>query len=169
MKTLNGKALKVGVIGLAAVMASTLASYSIAGNDSHDGKGRDQEMREGHGPMKPMDMFSERMLERMAADLKFDDVTKEKAAQLFASAREERKAMMEGLRDLRDPMRDLKPSDKDYIQQVTEIATKRSDFMIKLDVQQAQTRQKLYSLLNDEQIKMLETFAEKDHKGGKHQ
>lgn len=153
MTKFNGKALKVGALGLAALMTASFTTVSMA-----QGQESKEAPQAQHAP-RMMDPYSEQTLDRMATTLQLDAKTRTKASELFSEARKDRQDVVTEMQKLRGPMISLNPSDDDYVDQVENIAEQRSELMVKLDVQQAEVRHKLYGLLSDEQIKTLESLG----------
>ena len=143
MTTLNAKRYKKSALALVAAAAVTMASTSFAAGSAQ-------------APVKSMDPYSEQALDRMAAELKLDASTKKKAGKLFAEAREDRQEVIEDLQELRKPMMQLNPVDKDYVDQVADLSEKRSDLMQTLEVQQAKTTHEFYALLTPQQVQMMQ-------------
>lgn len=160
MAVLSNKAMKFGVLGAAVAMAATLATTSYAEN-SKAAQQAEQQHRIQQAAQEAMNPYSDSVLERMAVKLQMDDDTKEEASDLFAEAREERKELINEMRELRAPVQMLSPRDDDYVDQVADLAEKRSDLMVKMDVQQAEIRHQFYALLSDEQIQKLESANQK--------
>ncbi|SBS32067.1 hypothetical protein MAQ5080_02155 [Marinomonas aquimarina] len=156
MTMFNGKAFKLGAMGLATVMAASFATTGLA-----EGKVATAPTQAQQAP-RVMDPYSEPALDRMALTLQMDVETKEEASKLFAEARQERHNVAQAMQKLRGPMISLDPKDDDYVDQIEELAEQRSELMVQLDVQQAEIRHKFYELLSDEQIQVLESS------GGKH-
>ncbi|MCO4786527.1 MAG: Spy/CpxP family protein refolding chaperone [Marinomonas atlantica] len=137
------KAGKLGVVGLAVAMAASVATTSFAG----------EAMQAAPNAVKP---YSEQMVQRMSTQLKFDDETKADVSELFAEAREEHQELLDDMRAFSSPVKMLSPKDDGYVDQIEELAEKRSELMVRMDVQQAEIRHEFYELLSDEQIAMLE-------------
>lgn len=146
MAILNSNAVKFGALGLAVAIAASATSMTFAA-------GNQQSADKAQQMMNP---YSEQMLERMATKLQMDAETKDEASELFADARENRKEILEDMRELTGPVQMLSPKDDDYVEQVEELAEQRSELMVRMDVAQAEIRHQFYELLTDEQIAQLE-------------
>ena len=163
MTKIKTKSAKYGALGVAAILSTAVATASFAEVEP-DSRQSHKTPAQGSHAQQRMDMmnpYSEAMLDRVAQQLQLDEPTKAKASKLFADARQERKEVIEGLRSLREPIQNLEPSSGDYVDQVAELAEKRGDLMMRLDVQQAETRHAFYAMLTDEQISKLEALPQR--------
>lgn len=141
------KAGKLGAVGLAVAMAASVATTSFAGDAMHNDK---------QAAPHAVQPYSEQMVQRMSAQLKFDEETKADVSELFAEAREEHQELLDDMRAFSSPVKMLSPKDDGYVDQIEELAEKRSELMVRMDVQQAEIRHEFYELLTDEQIALLE-------------
>lgn len=154
MTKFNGKAFKLGAMGLAVAMAASVATTALAQGNDAETKAKIKAQQ-----VQMVDPYSDQMLDRMATRLQMDPETKAEAGKLFAEAREERQDVVKGVQKLRGPMLTLNPQDDDYVDQIEDLAEQRSELMVKLDVQQAEVRHKFYQLLSVEQIQILESLG----------
>lgn len=155
------KTAKLGVLGMAATVAATVAMTSYADDTLRlaSGAKNSTNAESVQQTMQQTGPYSPQMLERVSTALKLDTTAKAKAADLFAQAREERGDVLKRLQDLRAPMLDLDASDADYVDQVAKLAKVRGDLMLKLDVQQAKIRHEFYAMLSEEQKQELEALS----------
>lgn len=149
MTMFKTKAMKVGVVGIAAAMAASVATTTLA-------QGNPQGAQQARHAVEP---YSEQMLDRMATTLNLNENTRTEASELFEDARETRYDIVENMRALQVPLAGLNPADDDYVDQVEDLAEKRGELMVKLDINNAETRHKFYELLSDEQIQKLESLG----------
>ncbi len=150
---------KAIVMTLSAALLAGAAGVAMA-----DGKKCDEHgLKDFKGGQHEM---SGKRMDRLAEHLALNADQKSQIQKIFEEKHEQRKAGMEDRKSFRQQMESLDPESPDYVAQVEKLATEKSKGMVKMAVERAETKAKIYAVLTDEQEEKFEELKEKRGKKG---
>lgn len=133
-----------GVRALTVLLVVMFAAVSLAHADDNrrgfDGKGWQQS-----------DGQHAKRIDRMAERLGLSDAQKKEVEAVFTSSRDKMREDRKRMRDLRQQMHALDPSDHNYMKDVSKLARRTSALMEAQIIERARTRQAVHQILTPEQ------------------
>lgn len=147
-------------LGAAALVATT--TVAVAGGKYCDEERGGHYKKEHHGEYG---MKGERKLDRMADYLELSDEQRTEINAIFADRADKMKAHRETMGDFYQQMRELSPSDPDYVASVKKLADSQAAFMADRMVERAEVKAQIAAVLTPEQQEKFDQM--RNHHGKK--